>query len=142
MFPCFDLPHGKTPFNRQFWLGKVGFDAFQEQVVAQGFCLCGYELPGAESLLEIPINDLYGALCNSQQLTQPPLPLRLQSTPRVGGGSAFFVRQRSHTSQKYENKNRINHRSSYRQPLCCFRRLWTVSSCEHHGSTSRRRIAV
>jgi len=23
---------------------------------------------------------------------QPPLPLRLQSTPRVGGGSAFFVR--------------------------------------------------
>src|SRR5271154_2457270 len=25
--------------------------------------------------------------------SQPPLPLRLQSTPRVGGGSAFFVRQ-------------------------------------------------
>jgi len=34
MFPSFDLPHGKTPFNRHFWLRKVGFDAFQEQMVA------------------------------------------------------------------------------------------------------------
>src|SRR5271169_225612 len=28
--------------------------------------------------------------------SQPPLPLRLQSTPRVGGGSAFYVRRQKH----------------------------------------------
>jgi hypothetical protein len=34
-------------------------------------------------------------LCNTQQLTQPPLALAVplsRFTPRVGGGSAFFVR--------------------------------------------------
>ena len=29
----------------------------------------------------------------SHSLSPEPLPLRLQSTPRVGGGSAFYVRQ-------------------------------------------------
>jgi uncharacterized membrane protein (Fun14 family) len=64
-------------------------------MVAQGFDLCWDEFPGTESLLEIPIKHLYGALCNSQQETQPPLALAVplsRFTPRVGGGSAFFVR--------------------------------------------------
>jgi hypothetical protein len=98
MFPCFDLPHAKTRFYPQFWLGKVGFDPLQEQMVAQGFNVRGYEFPGTESLLEIPIKHLYGALCNSQQQTQPPLVLAVplsRFTPRVGGGSAFFVRPHS-----------------------------------------------
>src|SRR5277367_1219640 len=30
--------------------------------------------------------------CLTSRRSQPPLPLRLQSTPRVGGGSAFYVR--------------------------------------------------
>ena len=96
MLPGFDLPHDKTPFNRQFWLGKVGFDAIQEQMVAQAFGFNWYEFPGAESLLEIPIKHLYGALCKSQQETQPPLALAVplsRFTPRAGGGSAFFVRR-------------------------------------------------
>ncbi len=96
MFPGLDLPHTKTRFNPQFWLGKVGLDTLQEQEVAQGFDLRGYEFSGTESLLEIPIKRLYGALCNSQQETQPPLALSVplsRFTSRVGGGSAFFVRQ-------------------------------------------------
>jgi hypothetical protein len=39
--------------------------------------------------------DLHCAVCKSQQLTQPPLALSVplsRFTPRVGGGSAFFVR--------------------------------------------------
>ena len=33
---------------------------------------------------------------NKSRRSQPPWPLRLQSTSRVGGGSAFYVRRHSH----------------------------------------------
>jgi hypothetical protein len=69
MFPPFDLTHGKARSSGQFWLGKVGFDPFQEQVVTLGFEFSWNELTGTESLLEIGQVTLYGALCNSQQLT-------------------------------------------------------------------------
>src|ERR1035441_2199720 len=42
------------------------------------------------------VNDTDCALCNTQQRAQPPLALAVplsRFTPRVGGGSAFFVRQ-------------------------------------------------
>jgi hypothetical protein len=40
------------------------------------------------------VNDTDCPLCNSQQCSQPPLALAVplsRFTPRVGGGSAFFV---------------------------------------------------
>jgi hypothetical protein len=43
------------------------------------------------------MNDTDCPLCNSQQRAQPPLALAVplsRFTPRVGGGSAFFVRPR------------------------------------------------
>ena len=75
MLPCFDLPHGKTRFSSQFWLRKVGLDPFQKKVVTQSFDVSWNELSSAKSLLEIVQNSLYGALCNSQQWTQPALAL-------------------------------------------------------------------
>ena len=75
MLPCFDLTHGKTRFSSQFWLGKVGLDPFQKKVVTQSFDVSWNELSSAKSLLEIVQNSLYGALCNSQQCTQPALVL-------------------------------------------------------------------
>ena len=73
MFPGHDVAHGKTCFHRQFRLRKIGLDALQEQVVAQGFNLGGYEFSGMKSLLEMIKSNHYGSLCNTQQLTQPAL---------------------------------------------------------------------
>jgi len=52
---------------------------------------------GAKSAVRKLMNDTDCPLCNTQQLTQPPLALAVplsRFTPRVGGGSAFFVRHR------------------------------------------------
>jgi len=81
---------------RHFWLSHIGLNAFQKQMVAQGFGIDGNQLPATISLLGIVIFNRYGTLCNTQQLTQPPLALSVplsRFTPRVGGGSAFFVRR-------------------------------------------------
>ena len=72
MFPHFDPTDRIARFKGQFRLGKVGLDAFQQKVVAQGFDLDGDQLSGAESLLEIRVNHLYGALCNSPKVQPPP----------------------------------------------------------------------
>jgi hypothetical protein len=79
---------------RHFWLGQVGLNAFQKQMVAQGFWIDWNQLPATISLLGIIIFYRYGTLCNTQQLTQPPLALSVplsRLTSPVGGGSAFFV---------------------------------------------------
>ena len=74
-------------------MGKVGFDTFQKKMVTHSFWIDGNKLSRAKSLLGMVKNDPYSSLCNTQQLTQPPLPLRWQSTPQIGDGSAFFVRR-------------------------------------------------
>src|SRR5277367_2928321 len=60
--------------------------------------------------------------CHTSRLTsrrsQPPLPLRLQSTPRVGGGSAFYVRPHSHhhimpVTLSYDVTNLDNNERNY-----------------------------
>ena len=64
-------------------------------MVAQGFDIDGNQLPTTISLLGIVIFSPCGTLCNTQQLTQPPLALSVplsRFTSRVGGGSAFYVR--------------------------------------------------
>ena len=94
MLPCCDAPHGNTRSESQFRLGKVGFDPFQKQVIPQGFNIDWYQLAGAKSLLEMVKFDVQCAVCNTQQLTQPPLALSVplsRFTSRVGGGSAFYV---------------------------------------------------
>ena len=61
----------------------------------QGFGIDGNELARTKSLLEMVKFHIHCAVCNTQQLTQPPLALSVplsRFTPRVGGGSAFFVR--------------------------------------------------
>ena len=64
-------------------------------MIAHSFRIDGDELSRAKFLIGMVKNDSYSPLCNTQQLTQPPLALRLQSTLRVGGGSAFCVRRHS-----------------------------------------------
>ena len=74
MFPCLHLAHWNPRFNSHFRLGKVGFDAFQQEVVAQGFGIDGDELSGAKSATGTTMNDPDCSVCNSQQLTQRRLP--------------------------------------------------------------------
>ena len=96
MFPLPHRPHGNTHLFGHFRLGQVGFDAFQQQVVAQGFDIDWNQLPATISLFGIVIFYPCGTLCNTQQLTQPPLALSVplsRFTSRIGGGSAFFVRR-------------------------------------------------
>ncbi len=71
VFPCFYTFHGNTRFDSQFWLGKVGFDPFQQQVMTQGFDIDRNQFPGAKSLLEMVKFDQHCSVCKSQQLTQP-----------------------------------------------------------------------
>ena len=76
------------------------------------------------------VNDMNCPLCNSQQPSQPPLarsvPLS-RFTPRVGGGSAFFVRRRYHESIIY-------HAADLRvDELACHFRAFS-----HDGCSSRR----
>ena len=107
--PMFPLPHSprrNACLLRHFRLGQVGFDAFQQQVIAQSFRIDGNELPATISLLGMVIFNRYGTLCNTQQLTQPPLALSVplsRFTSRVGGGSAFYVRPLDtlHTMKKH-----------------------------------------
>ena len=56
----------------------------------EGACV-GTEMSGEQPLPICRTGDLNPPGLTSRR-SQPPLPLRLQSTPRVGGGSAFFVR--------------------------------------------------
>ena len=61
------------------------------KLVTQGFDVDWNQLSGAKSLRWKVKNTRYSSLCNSQQLTQPPLALSVplsRFTPRVGGGSA------------------------------------------------------
>ena len=63
-------------------------------MVSQSFEIDWNELSAAISLLGMVKTSHHGTLCNNQQLTQPPLALAVplsRFTPRVGGGSAFFV---------------------------------------------------
>ena len=58
--------------------------------------MTGISFRGAKSLRWKVKNSHYSSLCNSQQLTQPPLALAVplsRFTSRVGGGSAFYVRR-------------------------------------------------
>src|SRR5271170_2318859 len=57
----------------------------------EGACV-GTEMSGGQSLPICRTGNLNPPRLTSRR-SQPPLPLRLQSTPRVGGGSAFYVRQ-------------------------------------------------
>ncbi len=70
MFPCSDRPFCNPCFKSHFWRGKVGFDAFQQEVIACCFGVDGNELSGAKSLLEMVEFDMHRAVCKSQQLTQ------------------------------------------------------------------------
>jgi len=95
VFPLPHRPHGNPRLLRHFRLGEVGFDALHMELVAQGFGIDGNQLPTTISLLGILIFNPCGTLCNTQQLTQPPLALSvplLRLTSPVGGGSAFYVR--------------------------------------------------
>ena len=77
---------------RHFRLGQVRFDAFQKEMIAQGFRIDEDELSGAKSASRKLMNDTDCPLCNTQQLTQPPLALAVplsRFTSRVGGGSAY-----------------------------------------------------
>ena len=76
-------------------MGKVGLDAFQKEMIAHSFGIDGNELSGAKSASRKLMNDTDCPLCNTQQLTQPPLALAVplsRFTSQVGGGSAFYVR--------------------------------------------------
>ncbi len=102
VFPFPHCPHGNPRLLRHFWLGKVGFNAFQQEAIAGGFGIDGDELSGAKSAVRKLMNDMDCPLCNSQQLTQPPLALAVplsRFTSQVGGGSAFFVRQHERVEQ-------------------------------------------
>jgi hypothetical protein len=86
----------KPCFYSHFPLGKVGFNALQKKMVAQRFGIDGDELSRAKSASRMLVDDTDCPLCNTQQLTQPPLALAVplsRFTLRVGGGSAFYVRQ-------------------------------------------------
>ena len=63
-------------------------------MIAQGFRIDGDELSDAKSLLGMVKFNRYLPLCNTQQLTQPPLALAVplsRFASQVGGGSAFYV---------------------------------------------------
>ena len=97
VFPLPHRPHRNPGLLRHFCLGQVGFNALHMELVAQGFGIDGNELPTTISVLGIIIFHPCGTLCNTQQLTQPPLALSVplsRFASRVGGGSAFFVRHR------------------------------------------------
>jgi hypothetical protein len=98
MFPCSYRPFRNTRLYSHFRLRKVSLNPFQKQVITQGFDIDGNELAGTESLLEMAKIDQHCSVCNTQQLTQPPLALSVplsRFTSRVGGGSAFFVRHQA-----------------------------------------------
>ena len=91
MLPLPHRSHRNPGLLRHFRLGQVSFDAFQQQVITQRFDIDGNQLPTTISLLGIVIFYPCGTLCNTQQLTQPPLALSVplsRFTSRVGGGSA------------------------------------------------------
>ena len=72
-------------------------------MITQSFSVDRDELSGAISLLGIVKFNRYGTLCNTQQLTQPPLARSVPLswfTSRVGGGSAFFVRRQHDIMKK------------------------------------------
>jgi hypothetical protein len=86
----FPLPHCPSRNPRDlshFGLGQVRFKALRKEVVAQGFDIDWNQLSRAKSLQWTVKNCHHSSLCNSQQLTQPPLarsvPLS-RFTPRVG----------------------------------------------------------
>jgi hypothetical protein len=90
------------------------------KLVAQGFDVDWNQLSRAKSLRWTFENSHNSTLCNSQQLTQPPLALAVplsRFTSQVGGGSAFFVRPLRTTMKKH----------------CCTDMTEAVtSSCEQH----------
>ena len=47
MFPFLHQPHCNAGFLSHFRLGQVGFNAFQEKMIPQGFGIDRDELPGA-----------------------------------------------------------------------------------------------
>src|SRR5271154_3278972 len=61
----------------------------------EGACV-GTEMPGEQRLPICRTTNLNPPRLTSRR-SQPPLALRLQSTPRVGGGSAIFVRRHQRT---------------------------------------------
>ena len=66
------------------------------KLVTQRFYVDWNQLSRAKSRQWTIENSHYSSLCNSQQLTQPPLALSVplsRFTPQVGAGSAFFVRR-------------------------------------------------
>src|SRR5271170_2299690 len=73
----------------------------------EGACV-GTEMSGGQSLPICRTGNLNPPRLTSRR-SQPPLPLRLQSTPRVGGGSAFYVRLLDHMSQHSTIKMRLLH---------------------------------
>src|ERR1035437_4446202 len=78
--------------------------------------------------------------------SQPPLALSVplsRFTSRVGGGSAFYVRQHSCTSQNNENKNPIHHRSCYRRVhLTCGQRFRQSGTTNRESVLWRKRLLV
>ena len=102
VFPLPHCPGGNPSLLSHFPLVQIGFNALQMEMIAQCFRIDGNELSRAKSASRMVVNDPDCPLCNSQQRAQPPLvrsvPLS-RFTSRVGGGSAFFVRQQE--SRRY-----------------------------------------
>jgi hypothetical protein len=67
-FPLSHRPHGNPGFYSHFWLRKVGFNPFQQEVVIQRFRVDGDELSGAKSAVRKLMNDTDCPLCNTHLL--------------------------------------------------------------------------
>jgi len=80
MLPSLHFSHGNTGFYSQFLLGEVSFDAFKQEVITRCFEVDWYQLPGAESLGMAKFGH-NRSMCNTQQLTQRPLPLEFWIEP-------------------------------------------------------------
>ena len=91
------------------------------KLVTQGFDIDWNQLSRAKSLRWTIENSHNSSLCNTQQLTQPPLALSVplsRFASQVGGGSAFFVRSHS--------RMRVIPTSNKAWSIFCFRGLiWT-----------------
>jgi hypothetical protein len=70
VFPLPHRPRGNPAFGSHFRLCKVGFNALQQEMVAQRFGIDWNELSGAKSAVRKLMNDTDCPLCNTQQLTQ------------------------------------------------------------------------
>jgi hypothetical protein len=94
VFPLPHRSHRNPGLLRHFRLGKVRLNALQKERVAQVFGIDWNELSGAKSASRKAMNDTDCPLCNTQQLSQPPLALAVplsRFTSRVGRGSAFTL---------------------------------------------------